>query len=88
MIRDIPVSSNFLGDCFMLRAARKGDIINPASDAAVTIWPALPTVVLNVSAISVNMKPIKIPIGLVESCDMNSDGTSSPCSLLGSWLII
>lgn len=77
VISVIPDSSRFLGGYLMLKAARNGAMSSPAKDAAVTICPAVPSVVLKVNAMSVRMNPINIPMGLVDSCDMNREGISS-----------
>ena len=71
----IPANSKDLGLYLILNAARNGATSNPANDAAVTICPATPIVVLKVWAISSKMNPVRIPIGLTESCDTNSEGT-------------
>ena len=64
---DIPISNKVLGLYLILSAARNGATNSPAIDAAVTICPDTPIVVLKVWAISSNMNPVKIPIGLTES---------------------
>ena len=66
----------------MLSAARNGVIISPANDAKVTICPTVPRLVLNVIAISARINPIRIPIGLVDSWEMNNDGIRNLFSLV------
>ena len=87
MINVIPVNRSVLVLYLMLNAARNGATSIPAIDAAVTICPAFPTVVLYVNAMSARMKPISIPMGLVDSCEMKSAGMSNLFSVVGFSLI-
>ncbi len=69
--------SRVLGLYLMLSAARKGDTTIPAREAAVTICPAIPTVVPKVAATSMRMNPMRIPAGRVESWETKREGIRS-----------
>jgi hypothetical protein len=76
-MRATPARSSVLGLYVMLSAARKGDTTIPASEAAVTNCPTIPTVVPKVSASSMRMNPIRMPAGRVESWETKREGIRS-----------
>jgi hypothetical protein len=49
-------------------------MIIPEREAAVMICPITPTEVPKVCAMSTRIKPVRIPTGLVESCEKKREG--------------
>ena len=74
VINTIPVDRSLFGFILMLSTARMGALIIPIMDEAVNSCPTTPTVVLKVRLISIRMKPVRIPDGLVASCEKNNEG--------------